>query len=77
MHVPNSSGTAQPELDGAGRMRATATCTSMTAAVSRRRGRSRGCSRTPACADYRLFQQRIGTSRTVVVTPAAYVTDNA
>jgi predicted TIM-barrel fold metal-dependent hydrolase len=30
-----------------------------------------------ACvADYRLFQQRIGTSRTVVVTPAAYYTDN-
>ena len=30
-----------------------------------------------ACvADYRLFQQRIGTSRTVVVTPAAYFTDN-
>ena len=28
-------------------------------------------------ADYRLFQQRIGTSRTVVVTPAAYHTDNA
>jgi predicted TIM-barrel fold metal-dependent hydrolase len=28
-------------------------------------------------ADYRLFQQRIGTTRTVVVTPAAYGTDNA
>ena len=28
-------------------------------------------------ADYRLFQRRIGTSRTVVVTPAAYYTDNA
>ena len=27
-------------------------------------------------ADYRLFQQRIGTSRTIVVTPAAYFTDN-
>ena len=27
-------------------------------------------------ADYRLFQRRIGTSRTVVVTPAAYATDN-
>jgi D-galactarolactone isomerase len=27
-------------------------------------------------ADYRLFQQRIGTNRTVVVTPAAYFTDN-
>ncbi len=27
-------------------------------------------------ADYRLLQQRIGTSRTVVVQPAAYVTDN-
>ncbi len=28
-------------------------------------------------ADYRLLQQRIGTRRTVIVTPAAYVTDNA
>ena len=27
-------------------------------------------------ADYRLFQKRIGTSRVVVVTPAAYATDN-
>src|SRR4051812_28044905 len=27
--------------------------------------------------DYRLLQQRIGTRRVVVVTPAAYVTDNA
>ncbi|HMK80647.1 MAG TPA: amidohydrolase family protein [Xanthobacteraceae bacterium] len=27
-------------------------------------------------AEYRLLQQRNGTSRTVVVTPAAYVTDN-
>jgi predicted TIM-barrel fold metal-dependent hydrolase len=28
-------------------------------------------------AEYRLFQRRIGTSRTVVVQPAAYGTDNA
>jgi hypothetical protein len=27
-------------------------------------------------ADYRLFQQRIGTSRTVIVNAAAYATDN-
>jgi predicted TIM-barrel fold metal-dependent hydrolase len=27
-------------------------------------------------ADYRLFQRRIGTSRVVVVSPAAYATDN-
>jgi D-galactarolactone isomerase len=27
-------------------------------------------------ADYRLLQRRIGTTRTVIVTPAAYVTDN-
>src|SRR3954467_7504213 len=27
-------------------------------------------------ADYRLLQQRTGTTRTVIVTPAAYVTDN-
>ncbi|WP_229266563.1 amidohydrolase [Leptospira sp. severe_002] len=30
-----------------------------------------------AVADYRLFQQRIGTMRTVVVNAAAYATDNA
>jgi predicted TIM-barrel fold metal-dependent hydrolase len=29
-----------------------------------------------AVAEYRLLQQRIGTTRTVVVTPAVYVTDN-
>jgi D-galactarolactone isomerase len=28
-------------------------------------------------AEYRLFQRRIGTSRTIVVQPAAYGTDNA
>src|SRR5436305_510610 len=27
-------------------------------------------------ADYRLLQKRNGTTRTVIVTPAAYVTDN-
>ena len=48
----------------------------MTADGFRRRGRNRGCSRTPASPDYRLLQQRIGTSRIVVVTPAAYLTDN-
>ena len=31
----------------------------------------------PRVADYRLFQRRIGTSRVVVVPPAAYATDNA
>jgi predicted TIM-barrel fold metal-dependent hydrolase len=29
-----------------------------------------------AAADYRLLQKRNGTARTVIVTPAAYVTDN-
>ena len=29
-----------------------------------------------AVADYRLLQKRNGTTRTVIVTPAAYVTDN-
>ena len=30
-----------------------------------------------ACVpDYRLFQERIGTRRVIVVTPAAYTTDN-
>src|SRR5205823_2351926 len=27
-------------------------------------------------AEYRLLQKRIGTTRTVIVTPAVYVTDN-
>jgi predicted TIM-barrel fold metal-dependent hydrolase len=31
---------------------------------------------TAAVADYRLLQKRNGTTRTVIVTPAAYVTDN-
>ena len=76
MPSPQFSGTAGPSSRRR-RTPATATCTSTTAAGFRRRGRSRGCSRTPPCAEYRLFQQRIGTSRTVVVTPAAYATDNA
>src|SRR5256885_14651774 len=29
-----------------------------------------------SAADYRLLQRRLGTRRTVVVTPAAYETDN-
>jgi D-galactarolactone isomerase len=29
-----------------------------------------------AVAQYRLLQQRIGTTRTIIVTPAAYATDN-
>src|ERR1041384_4554894 len=29
-----------------------------------------------AVAQYRLLQRRIGTTRTVIVTPAAYVTDS-
>ena len=59
-------------------MPATATCTSMTASASRPRGpgpQSR-MQENAAVAQYRLLQQRIGTTRTVIVTPAAYVTDN-
>ena len=77
MQVPNSSGTAAPEAAGAGRMPATATCTSTTAArfppprpqARDAAGRRRGGLPAAAAA--------IGTSRTVVVTPAAYHTDNA
>src|SRR6185369_11196991 len=76
MQVPNSSGRARPKLkapdnscdchmhiyDG-GRF-----------PPSRPQARMQPNAAVP---DYRLLQQRIGTRRVVVVTPAAYVTDNA
>ena len=59
-------------------MPATATCTSMTAIASRPRGRgrSRACRPTRRWRNIACCKQRNGTTRTVIVTPAAYVTDN-
>src|SRR5215213_2550121 len=75
MQVPNSSGTAQPALsappdacdchmhiyDG-GRF-----------PPPRPESRMQPNARVP---EYRLLQQRIGTSRVIVVNPAAYLTGN-
>jgi len=76
MQVPNSSGTAAPKL----KLPANASDCHMHIYDGGRFPPSRpGARMQPdaSVADYRLLQQRVGTSRTVVVTPAAYVTDNA
>jgi D-galactarolactone isomerase len=75
MQVPNSSGTTNPKL----RAPADACDCHMHIYDGARFPPPRPQSRMQpnACVpDYRLFQQRIGTSRVVVVTPAAYFTDN-
>jgi D-galactarolactone isomerase len=74
--VPNSSGTAPPKF----RAPANACDCHMHIYDGVRFPPSRPGARMQPNAsveDYRLLQQRIGTARTVVVTPAAYVTDNA
>ena len=48
---------------------ATATCTSTTPSAFRRRGRARACRPMPASPTTGCLQQRIGTTRTVVVQP--------
>ncbi len=75
MQVPNSSGTAPPKL--------TAPENSCDCHMHIYDGGRFPPPRPSArmqpdarVADYRLFQRRIGTSRTVVVTPAAYAIDN-
>jgi D-galactarolactone isomerase len=73
--VPNSSGTAKPKLAAP----ADACDCHMHIYDGKRFPPPRPQSRMQAnacVADYRLLQQRIGTSRTVVVSPAAYGTDN-
>jgi predicted TIM-barrel fold metal-dependent hydrolase len=73
--VPNSSGTARPKLN----VLADACDCHMHIYDAARFAPSRPAARMQpdaTAADYRLLQQRIGTSRTVVVQPAAYVTDN-
>ena len=75
MQVPNSSGTTSPKL----RAPADACDCHMHIYDGARFPPPRPQSRMQpnACVpDYRLFQHRIGTSRVIVVTPAAYLTDN-
>jgi D-galactarolactone isomerase len=76
MQVPNTSGTAAPKL----KLPANACDCHMHIYDGGRFPPARpGARMQPdaAVADYRLLQRRIGSSRTVVVTPAAYHTDNA
>jgi D-galactarolactone isomerase len=73
--VPNSSGTAAPKLKAP----ANACDCHMHVYDGARFPPARPQSRMQANAavpDYRLLQRRIGTTRTVVVSPAAYGTDN-
>src|SRR5262245_27167946 len=73
--VPNSSGSAAPKLEAP----ANACDCHMHIYDGARFPPARPESRmqtNAAGADYRLLQRRIGTSRTVVVSPAAYGTDN-
>ena len=75
MPVPNSSGTAPPRLQAP----AYACDCHMHLYDAERFAPSRPSARLQTNAraqDYRLLQQRIGTSRTVVVQPAAYLFDN-
>jgi D-galactarolactone isomerase len=75
LRVPNSSGTAAPKLK---LPVYTCDCHMHVYDAARFPPLRPGARMQPdaAVADYRLLQQRIGTSRTVVVQPAAYVTDN-
>ena len=76
MQVPNSSGSAAPKL----KLPADCCDCHMHIYDGGRFPPSRpGARMQPdaTVADYRLLQGRLGLSRTVVVTPAAYVTDNA
>ena len=76
MQVPNSSGTATPKLSAPDN-----SCDCHMHIYDGGRfppPRPQSRMQPNACVpDYRLFQQRIGTRRVVVVTPAAYATDNA
>src|SRR5262245_58018345 len=76
MQVPNTSGIAPPKLATP----ANAYDCHMQVYDGARFPPARpGARMQPAAsvAEYRLLQQRIGTTRTVVVQPAAYATDNA
>ena len=75
LQVPNSSGTAKPKLEVPGNA---CDCHMHIYDAARFPPLRPGARMQPdaAAADYRLLQQRIGTTRTVVVQPAAYVTNN-
>jgi predicted TIM-barrel fold metal-dependent hydrolase len=73
--VPHSAGTARPAFT----MPADA-CDAHIHIYDRRfpsLGAPAGALEHATAADYRLLQQRLGSTRTVVVTPAVYGTDNA
>ena len=72
---PTRRGTSRPRAEGARRCVRFATSTSTTR-VSRWRGPELRATADASVAEYRLLQQRIGTSRAVVVQPAAYGIDN-
>jgi D-galactarolactone isomerase len=73
--IPNSSGTAPPQLKAP----ANACDCHMHASDPMRFPPPHPTRVQPngTIAEYRLMQHRIGVTRTVVVTPAAYATDNA
>jgi predicted TIM-barrel fold metal-dependent hydrolase len=73
-HVPFSSGTQVPTLNAPARA---ADC-HMHFYDDRFAAAATATLRPPNATveDYRLFQRRIGTSRTVIVTPSTYGTDN-
>lgn len=73
--VPHSVGTRRP-----GRALPADACDSHMHIFDPRFAPSPHWKRQPPCADvaaYRLLQQRLGTSRTVIVNPSTYGTDNA
>jgi hypothetical protein len=75
MAVPHSAGTRRPA-----RMLPPLACDSHMHIFDARFAPSPHWPRTPPQADvamYRQLQQRLGTSRAVVVTPSTYGTDNA
>jgi D-galactarolactone isomerase len=75
--VPNSSGTQAPKLVApAGACDCHMHIYDGERFAPARPGPQSRMQSDAAVAQYRLLQARIGTTRTVVVTPAAYVTDN-
>src|SRR5438552_4585749 len=75
--VPNSSGTEAPKLKApAGACDCHMHIYDGARFPPARPGPQSRMQENAAVVQYRLLQQRIGTTRTVIVTPAAYVTDN-
>src|SRR5580704_2753020 len=72
--VPNSAGTELPKL----KVPANACDCHMHASDGARFPPPRPARMQPngTIPDYRLLQKRVGTTRTIVVTPSAYFTDN-